>query len=108
MYLTEFRRGGVVWARAVWDQAAPPPEVILDEVDATLNSWKEAHSVFNRLQRGKRAVSGAAFTEMRTLVYRVVKHYAMTIETSYPVEAMTYALLQRWIEADKEEQACKT
>lgn len=72
----------------------------LDVVDATLNSWQEAHHVFNQRQGDETVVTNAAFTTMRSLVHKVRREqYAGSANTcaSWPNEAITWALLTRWI-----------
>ena len=51
MYLSAFRKYGVGpgnWGTAPWwGHMADSADILLDEVDDTLNSWKEAHDVIN-------------------------------------------------------------
>ena len=76
---------------------SPTPFCVLDEVDATLNSWSEAHNVFNAWQQDQPKVDAIAFSEMKPLVHKVIRDRLMNTVHSYPVEALTYALLERWI-----------
>lgn len=83
---------------------------MLDEVDATLNSWKEAHDIFKFHQAGHPQVKAAAFCCMKFWVHKVIKDRLCNAVNSYPVEALTYALLERWIkawEAEHEKAASK-
>lgn len=72
----------------------------LEVVDATLNSWKEAHEVFDNLQGDEVEVAYAAFVSMRGLVHKVRREQhagSANTYTSWPNEAITWALLTRWI-----------
>lgn len=71
------------------------PNVLLDEIDATLNSWKEAHEIMKQ-QNGDMIYSDV-FIKMRNLVYLVLKDRSIGHHTSYPVEALTFCLLVEWI-----------
>lgn len=113
MYLSEFRKHGVgpgnwslhgaPYESLSWWHEGPHPDIVLDEVDATLNSWAEAHDVFNRWQQDHPKVNTTAFLEMRAQVHKVIRDRLMNTVNSYPVEALTYALLDRWISARKAE-----
>lgn len=100
MYLQSFRVCGVGpgnWGgMALWNDA-PSADIVLDEIDATLNSWSEAHAVFNTYQAGASTVKLAAFQAMKPLVHKVIHGRLMNTVNSYPVEAFTFALLERWI-----------
>ena len=101
MYLSTFRKHGAGpgnWGTSVWwGHLADTADILLDEVADTLNSWKEAHDVFNTWQQGQPKVDGHAFTLMKPLVHKVIRDRLMNTVNSYPVEALTYALLERWI-----------
>lgn len=106
MYLSTFRKHGVGpgnWGTAAWwGRMADTADILLDEVDDTLNSWKEAHDVFNTWQQEQPKVDAIAFSEMKPLVHKSIRYRLMnTVHSypvhSYPVEALTYALLERWI-----------
>lgn len=107
MYLSSFRKHGVGpgnWGHAVhWWSNGPSADIVLDEVDDTLNSWKEAHDVFNTWQQEQPKVDGNAFSLMKPLVHKVIRDRLCNTVNSYPVEALTYALLERWISARKAE-----
>ena len=101
MYLSTFRKHGVGpgnWGTAAWwGHMADSADILLDEVDDTLNSWKEAHGVFNTWQQEQPKVDGHAFTLMKPMVHKVIRDRLHNTANSYPVEALTYALLERWI-----------
>ena len=100
-YLTTFRKYGVGpgnWTAIPCAKADPEMDRLLDLADATLNSWKEAHDIFNRYQQLQTRVDTNAFFAMRRLVHQVVGEQLCNSETSYGNEAITYALLKRWIE----------
>lgn len=105
MYLSTFRKHGVGpgnWGTAAWwSGIADSADIILDEVDDTLNSWKEAHDVFNTWQQEQPKVDGIAFGMMKPLVHKVIRDRLCNTVNSYPAEALTYALLERWISARK-------
>ena len=107
MYLSTFRKHGVGpgnWGTAAWwSGIADSADIILDEVDDTLNSWKEAHDVFNSWQAGQEKVNSHAFTCMKRHVHKVIRDRLCNTVNSYPVEALTYALLERWVSARKAE-----
>ena len=107
MYLSTFRKHGVGpgnWGTTVWwGHMADTADILLDEVDATLNSWSEAHNVFNAWQQDQPKVDAIAFSEMKPLVHKVIRDRLMNTVNSYPVEALTYALLERWIAARQAE-----
>lgn len=72
----------------------------LDLVDDTLNSWEEAHNAFDRHQGDEPVITNAAFMQMRSLVHKVRKSQygpGANIETAWPTESITWALLTRWI-----------
>ena len=103
MYLSTFRKHGVGpgnWGTAAWwSGIADSADIILDEVDDTLNSWKEAHDVFNSWQAGQEKVNSHAFTCMKRHVHKVIRDRLCNTVNSYQVGALTYALLERWIAA---------
>lgn len=102
MYLSAFRKHGVGpgnWGSTGWWHGAPHADIVLDEVDATLNSWVEAHNVFNQYQQNKPEVDGVAFGMMKPLVHKVIRERLRNTVNSYPVEALTYALLEMWIKS---------
>ena len=98
-YLQDFRhmpqKPEEIFRRGQWDCA---PGVLLDMADDTLNSWREAHDLFDLLQGDSKEVTVEAFTAMRRLVHRVIRQEILNLETSYTNEAITYALLLRWID----------
>ena len=47
--------------------------------------------------------SSYAFSEMKPLVHKVIRDRLMNTVNSHPVEALTYALLERWIAARQAE-----
>lgn len=75
----------------------PKADDVLNEVDDTLNSWKEAHQVFDSFQGARPKVEMRAFQAMKGLVYRVIKDRLQNSMNSWAVEALAYALLVRWI-----------
>lgn len=99
-YLTTFRKHGVGpgnWFAIPCCKHDPELDRLLDLVDGTLNSWKEAHNIFSIWQQDQPKVNSEAFFSMRRLVHKVVRGEIMNTETSWPNEALTYALLERWI-----------
>lgn len=48
-------------------------------------------------------MDGYAFTLMKPLVHKVIRDRLMNTVNSYPVEALTYALLERWISVKQAE-----
>lgn len=97
-YLTRFRRHHPAannWTGGSW--SGHNPEHLLTEVDASLNSWKEAHEVFDQHQLGKDKVDRQAFMMMRGLVHKAIRYKIQNTQYSYPIEALTYVLLERWI-----------
>lgn len=107
MYLSTFRKHGVGsgnWGTAAWwGHMADSADILLDEVDDTLNSWSEAHNVFNAWQQDQPKVDAIAFSEMKPLVHKVIRDRLHNTVNSYPVEALTYALPERWIAARQAE-----
>lgn len=103
-YMTHFRTLGnkkAIFQGGAWGDC--DPEVLLDLADDTLNSWKEAHHLFNFYQGNLKTVMYSAFAPMRSLVHSVIGSYLKTTATSYTNEAITYCLLQRWIEVRQQQ-----
>lgn len=106
-YLTTFRKHGVGpgnWSAIPCAKDDPEMDRLLDLADATLTSWKEAYDIFQRYQQEQEKVDSTAFFAMRRLVHREIGAQLNNTETSYPNEAITYALLQRWIKSAKAER----
>lgn len=100
-YLTRLRRQREEEIHLqVRDANKVEPGALLDMADAALNSWKEAHQVYNRFQRGKKVVNVDAFIHMRLLVHRELGALVRKTAFSYTIEAITYLLLLRWIAAE--------
>ena len=110
MYLQEFRdlpEGKKPWHHSPeWEfwAGAPRPDLLLDEVDDTLNSWKEAYQVFNAHQAAFSEVKQQAFASMKPLVHKVIADRLQNTVNSWPVEALTYELLRRWIKVEQAER----
>lgn len=110
MHLTTFRKHGVGpgnWSSIRSAKHDLELDRLLDLADATLTSWKEAHDVFNRWQQMQTRVDSIAFMEMRRLVHKVIREEICNTATSYPCEAITFALLERWIACRREERECE-
>lgn len=114
-YLTELRQirpGPGNWPKnmALWNDA-PHPSIVLDEIDATLNSWAEAHDVFDRLQcrpidlaagsalEVNQEVTYQAHKAMTHLALRAINDRLMNTASSYPPAVFAWALLELWIRA---------
>ncbi|MCY1291170.1 hypothetical protein D9M69_451980 [compost metagenome] len=105
MYLSSLRKHGAGpgnWGPDVW-WGDNDPDHLLDMADDTLNSWVEAHAVFDIWQGNETRVELDAFDRMKHLVHRVIGPYICNTPSSYPNEAVTYALLQRWIRERQEQ-----
>ena len=99
-YLTELRQirpGPGNWPKnmALWNDA-PHPSIVLDEIDDTLNSWQEAHNLFEYHQKGQ-DIDLEAHRGMATLVHQVIKDRLQNTVTSYPPAVFAWALLERWM-----------
>ena len=104
MYLTDCRSNNPGTGRWFFQDGRVAGSSDLDDqlevVDATLNSWSTAHDVFDQHQGDKEWVSGMAFASMRDLVHKVRRDQyggSANTYTSWPNEAITWALLTRWI-----------
>ncbi len=81
MYLTEFRKNTPKLGK--WEN-------LYQRVLESLSSWREAHEdmkISSELPR---------FHALRRLVYQVAREEVCNTETSYPIELMTYTLMQEW------------
>ena len=99
MYLQEFRANPVGLGN--WNGHGMSAELdrLLDVADDTLNSRKGAHDVFDKLQAPSSLdrVDLHAFIVMRQLVHKAVGDQIQNSAQSWPNEAVTYALLVRWM-----------
>lgn len=104
-YLSAFRKHDVrgTWSPIPSAQESPELNHLLDLADDTLNSWKIAHQIFDRWQGDDRHVNGTAFQLMKAQVHRVIRDALCNTASSYDNEAVTYALLKRWIEVRQEQ-----
>jgi len=80
-------------------------EYALTIVDATLNSWLEAHAIYAHCQKGKDVITGEAHSRFTTLVKQVavMQGEQMTWGLTYPAEILAFYLLIEWQKAERVE-----
>ena len=97
MYLTRFvKEGGVGpdnWGQDRESFDYEEMDAKLEELDATLNSWEEAHWLFHTYQGDEKQIQVSAYLRFVALTRQVWMG-----SSQYVLEALTYALLERWIE----------
>lgn len=92
MYLTRFMETGV--GPGNWGPVNfRGMDSMLNELDDTLNSWKEAHHQFETYQGDEPYIQVSAFLRFVELTLTVHRG-----QSQYVLEALAYALLERWIE----------
>lgn len=76
---------------------------LFDVADATLNSWKEAHELFESVKH--QGISPLSMASMGMLVREALaKQEGWDKLTKYDAEILTYALLREWLDVAREEQ----
>lgn len=97
MYLGEFKTNGA--------RLQAQYEHLVDITDQTLTSDKAAYDLFERIKKVAKTskdVPNTLFMQFRRLVYKIeqVSSAVCNIETSYPIEAITYRVLTIWLDAE--------
>jgi hypothetical protein len=110
MYLTQLRALDV--SHTNWPTSADAHRltVCFDIVDATLNSWVEAHTLFNRRQRfnDRTFISVGLHQGFTKLVVQAMQHIEDDDVRSFgtnkfPSETLAYALIKVWLAREAEE-----
>lgn len=97
--LRELQAGPGNWPT---DCTLEPAELdrLLDVADATLNSWKEAHEVFDFVKR--EGVSPKAMMCMKIMLKDALRCEPAVLN-NYTAEVLTFALLRSWFATHQEE-----
>lgn len=75
-----------------------------EEADATLNSWIQVHNSFEAWQGKLETPTRPAHQAFSRYVHQAVGERLCLGQTSWPVEAIAWALLKQWIENAKTER----
>lgn len=105
MYFNRFNILGVDSSNWPQDRATSTEEMdaMFSVADACLNSWEEAHDAFDEHQGDDRDPDYGAFRAFVNLTSRAL-HMSEFIPHRYALEAVAFALLQRWIEVHQAEK----